>query len=291
MNAIATELSYVQPFPCGVFHTYWELLCNELFMQYVPGISEDETFDEVKVWHDATITCTKNNSPYTFTVVTDGGSAPKACDVILYINRYYIIGAVAAGAEENAYICSGCLAIDLSIVGVYVALLALQKSVSDSESERIEAESARASAESERVSAESDRVTAENGRVSAESQRVLDFNASQSARTAAYNTAEGTENGSVAGDGSRWGAYKSSEASRIAQMAILLTPWVVEGKLSSGEFVADDEHDTPATAKERWDGGMSTYLTIPNGRVEAITAADGDYLYTASWKWKYSEEE
>ena len=285
MKAIDTDITYIQPGPGGCpmpFHTYWELLCNQLFAEFVPGLSESETFDEVQVWYEGVITRTGDESPYTFTLVVEEGT-PKANDVLLYHNKYYIIGSVAATATEGTYTYSNCIAIDLSIVGVYTALLAQQQAVGAAESSRVTAENGR-------VSAEDGRVLAENGRVSAESQRVLDFNTAQTARSLAYSAAEGTENGSTAGDGSRWGAFKSAEASRMAEFAELLKPWVVVGKLSSGEFVADDEEDLPTTAKTRFDNGLNTYLTIPSGRIEAIIAEDTDYLYTASWKWKFTEE-
>ena len=149
-------------------------------------------------------------------------------------------------------------------------------------------------AESGRVTAENGRVDAEQGRVDAETQRVSDFSAAQTARTLAYQTAEGTQNGSVAGDGSRWGAFKSAEAQRDASLsnyvAALMAPWVVPGVISEGVFVSDDEEDTPAEAKSRWDAGQRTYLAIRNGKTEEIIAIDDDYLYTYSGcKWKYSE--
>ena len=261
----------------------WDILCNQLFTQLPPpGISEDGTFQEVKVWNEGVITMTKTTSPYTFTIVITTDTPPKASDIILFgENHFYIIGAVSASG--NTYTCTGCVAIDVSIIGAYSAMVTLN-------AQAIPAESGRVDSESDRVTAENGRVEAENGRVSAEAQRVTDFNASQAARTTAYNTAEGTENGSTAGDGSRWGAFKAAESARVQQVAAYFAPWIVEGKISEGQFVADDETDLPTTAKSRWDEGRATYLTIPSGRVEAITAIDTDYLYTASWKWKHTEE-
>ena len=50
-------------------------------------------------------------------------------------------------------------------------------------------------------------------------QQAQAFNEAQAARQTAYEQAEGTESGSVAGDGSRWGAFKTNEAARDAEVA------------------------------------------------------------------------
>ena len=288
MNAVNTELSYVQSSTCGcgrpiIYTTMWDILCNQLFTQLPPpGISEDGTFQEVKVWNEGTITMTKTTAPYTFTIVIDTDTPPKASDIILFgQNSFYIIGAVSASG--TTYTCTGCVAIDVSIIGAYADMVTLN-------AQAIPAESGRVDAENGRVAAENGRVEAESGRVAAESTRAENFAVSQEQRALAYQTAEGTENGSTAGDGSRWGAFKAAESARVQQVAAYFAPWIVEGKISEGQFVADDETDLPTTAKSRWDEGRATYLTIPSGRVEAITAIDTDYLYTASWKWKYTEE-
>ncbi len=97
------------------------------------------------------------------------------------------------------------------------------------EDERALAETNRAAAEQQRIANEQTRVNQEQGRVNAEQQRVSDFNAmmqadqqafneAQTARQTAYQAAEGTESGSVAGDGSRWGAFKTNEATRDAKV-------------------------------------------------------------------------
>ncbi|MCR5366529.1 MAG: hypothetical protein K6E67_10355 [Prevotella sp.] len=52
----------------------------------------------------------------------------------------------------------------------------------------------------------------------AQSARTQTFNESQASRQTAYEAAEGTEAGSVAGDGSRWGAFKTNEAARDAEV-------------------------------------------------------------------------
>ena len=99
----------------------------------------------------------------------------------------------------------------------------------NNEAQRVINETNRVAAEQERITAEQTRVNQEQGRVNAEQQRVSDFNAmmqadqqafneAQASRQTAYQTAEGTESGSVAGDGSRWGAFKTNEASRDAKV-------------------------------------------------------------------------
>ena len=99
----------------------------------------------------------------------------------------------------------------------------------NAEDERALAETNRAAAEQQRIANEQTRISQEQGRVNAEQQRVSDFNAmmqadqqafneAQAARQTAYQTAEGTESGSVAGDGSRWGAFKTNEAARDAEV-------------------------------------------------------------------------
>ena len=99
----------------------------------------------------------------------------------------------------------------------------------NAENERALAETNRAAAEQQRIANEQTRVNQEQSRVSAEQRRVSDFNTmmqsdqqefneAQTARQTAYQTAEGTESGSVAGDGSRWGAFKTNEAARDAEV-------------------------------------------------------------------------
>ena len=99
----------------------------------------------------------------------------------------------------------------------------------NAEDERALAETNRAAAEQQRIANEQTRISQEQSRVSAEQQRVSDFNTmmqndqqafneAQAARQTAYQAAEGTESGSVAGDGSRWGAFKTNEAARDANV-------------------------------------------------------------------------
>ena len=93
----------------------------------------------------------------------------------------------------------------------------LNENVGADETNRVTAEQGRVSAEQGRVSAENLRVQHENARIAAESQRVINENArilAESTRDAEYEAAEGSKAGSVAGDGSRWGDYKTAEASR-----------------------------------------------------------------------------
>ena len=276
MKAIETDIAYVQTCtcPCTTFHTYWELLCNQLFVQTAPEISEEETFDEVRVWHDADIAMTVTTSPYTFTITIEvGETAPQASDVLLYAGKYYIVGAVASGTAANTYVCSNCLAVDLSIIGVYAALLEMNTSITTAEGGRVTAESGR-------VSAENGRVLAENGRVIAENGRNASYTNAEAARDTAYGIAEDA----------RDTAFESAEASRVAYLNALVAPWIVEGTLvdDEGTFVSDDEEDTPAEAKTRFYAGQRTYLKLSNGKAEDIIADDGAALVTISgWKWNY----
>lgn len=281
MKAVNSELSYVQTCSCNcpfVYRTMWDILCNQLFMQLPPpGIDEDDTFQEVKIWNEGVITMTKTTAPYTFTIEIETDTPPKASDVILFGKRnFYIIGEVSAAG--NVYTCTGCLSIDVSIVGAYADMIAMNAQAIPAESARVEAENGR--------------VSAEDGRVAAESRRATDFDASQEERTTAYNTAEGTEVGSQAGDGSRWGAFKSAEASRTARIESLLAPWVVPGAivLSNNHFIEDDHLQTPQEGYTKFHAGFNVHLVDRSGRTERVIADDGTYLITTSgWKWLYAE--
>ena len=99
----------------------------------------------------------------------------------------------------------------------------------NAEDARASNEQNRVAAEQQRIANEQERIAQEQSRVSAEQQRVSDFNTmmqndqqafneAQTARQTAYQTAEGTESGSAAGDGSRWGAFKTNEAARDAEV-------------------------------------------------------------------------
>lgn len=256
-------MEFVQTCSCGkvpvIYRNMWDLLCNQLFAQIVPpGFDSQGNFQDVRIWSEGEveIVMTKSESPYTFSVKVDGENTPKVNDVIIFgKNRFYIIGAVSSGVEANTFTCSGCLAIDISIVGVFAALLAL-------DAQAVPAESTRVREENGRVTAENGRVDAENSRVSAERQRVADFNDSQEARAAAYQAAEGSEEGAHAGDGSRWGAFKSAEAIRVNQMSMLLSPWVVPGAIvvANNHFVEDDEQQSPLEGHAKWNAGYSVHL-------------------------------
>ena len=80
--------------------------------------------------------------------------------------------------------CTGCVPIDASIIEAYVALITMNKNVSDAEDARVEAEDARVLAENARVNAEASRVDVESSRVNAEAARALAENARVEAETA-----------------------------------------------------------------------------------------------------------
>lgn len=288
-KAVDTELSFVGRSGCGcpyVYRSLWDILCNQLFTQAPPFYpDEEQLFDEVRIWYEGDITMTVTTSPYTFTIEIETDNPPKAADIIYFGKKYYIIGAVEL-TDTNLYTCSGCISIDVSIIGVYAALTVLNANATEAEEER-------AQAESDREDAEDDREEAEYARAQAESERALDFNMAQAARAQAYQVAEGTKAGSVAGDGSRWGEFKSAEAARDAELsdyvAQTIAPWVVPGNIVEGVFVAEMQEDTPEEAIERYNDGLQTQLYLPSGRIETIIGADDDYLYTLSWKWPFSE--
>lgn len=279
MKAVNSELSYVQTCSCNcpfVYRTMWDILCNQLFMQLPPpGIDEDNTFQEVKILNEGVITMTKTTAPYTFTIEIETDTPPKASDVIYFGKQFYIIGAVSA--SSNTYACTGCLSIDISIVGVYAALVSLQNSVSG-------AETSRATAESGRVLAESGRVDAESGRVAAESQRSHDFATAQDQRAAAYTLAEAA----------RQAAFEEAEAARTAELGQIavsfMVPIIIPGEVGSGDrrFYPGVTTHTATEARTRFYSGQRTYLSVEGLGVEDILADDGTYLVTRSgWKWKY----
>lgn len=288
MSAIETDITYVKPtIPPYIYKTMWDLLCNQLFLQAPPpGVTEDDTLPDVKVWNEGEITMTQTTSPYIFQIKFDTEVIPKASDIIFFGNKFYIIGSVwqVPGTTVDTFICSGCILIDISIVGVYAALITLYASASTAESARADAESARVSAENGRVGAEGDRVLAEN-------QRAADFNTAQYARNVAYEEAEGTQEGSVAGDGSRWGSFRSAEDARdrllAGYVASMLQPWVVPGSVTGeGLFIPDDDDSLPSRALARFDAGQPTYLTDGEGGEQAIVGVDSGYLISAGgWRW------
>ena len=151
MNSVEAGITYTGfcghgPCPCccgTVPRTLWSLLCNQLFdLVTNPMMGPEGTFDEVQIWSEGEITMTVTSSPYTFVMVLPDEAVPKASDIIYYGRRFFIIGAVEL-TGENTYTCTGCLSIDVSIVGVYAALVNLQQQVSASEAERQDAEAER----------------------------------------------------------------------------------------------------------------------------------------------------
>lgn len=296
MDAVSSEMEFVQTCSCGkvpvIYRNMWDLLCNQLFAQIVPpGFDSQGNFQDVRIWSEGEveIVMTKSESPYTFSVKVDGENTPKVNDVILFgKNRFYIIGAVSSGIEANTFTCSGCLAIDISIVGVFAALLAL-------DAQAVPAESARVEAENGRVTAENGRVSAENARVEAESTRDGQFTSSQEQRASAYLEAEGDSTSPV-GDGSRWGEFKAAELARTNRLeqivSVFLTPWIVPGAIGSGgrHFTPDDPNDNVALARTRFYAGKRTYLHVEDYGTEEIIGDDGECLVTRSnWKWRYEQ--
>lgn len=204
MRAISTDLSFVDTnCPPGVYRSLWDLLCNQLFANTTIGLETSGTFPNVKIWNEGTIVMTKTTSPYSFTIETDGEVAPKASDIILYKNKFYIIGSVVAGTG-NLYSCLGCVTIDASILTVYVTLLNLQRISIEGENARVEAEQERAEAERQRAAAESGRQEAfEQG----EENRAQSFADSEADRQSAFEHSEAerqeAEEGRQAAEGER----------------------------------------------------------------------------------------
>lgn len=93
-RAINTEVAFVSGCcPPGIYRSLWERLCEQLFGAVPMGMDTDGVLPDIEVWKDG-VALTDDSDGYTFTVVTDGGTAPSAGDVILYKGKYYVIGAV-----------------------------------------------------------------------------------------------------------------------------------------------------------------------------------------------------
>lgn len=219
------------------------------------------------------------SSPYAFSVVVDGNCIPKSSDIIFFGNRFYIIGSVARGREEREYYCSGCISIDVSIVGAYSALVVLQQQLLSAETERSDAESVRVTNENARVVAESRRETAEG-------ERDVTFGESQAAREVAFSESEAA----------RAREFSEAEACRTARLeeitSSFLVPWIVDGTISSGgrHFIPANPEDLVSVAKVRFVAGKRTYLHMDGYGTEEIIADDGECLVTRSnWKWKYEQ--
>lgn len=277
-KAVDTDIAYVAPtIPPALYKSLWDLLCNQLFGPTPVVIDTSATFPDIQIWwHQGTITMTETERPYTFTIEFESAPSrtPEGSDVILYEGKYYVIRSVSEESETE-YECSGCELIDVSIVGAYAALAALNYTAGEEETDRQSAETARAQAEG-------DRELAETAREGAETQRELDFELSQTQRTNAY----------IAAERERFAAFNEAEASRIEQITQEFIPWNVIGAVmvDNNHFVADDETDTPQDAYDKFWAGFRVYLTDRNGRTEEIIADDGEYLITLSgWKWKYNE--
>lgn len=184
MSSVSTDLFYVDGASCppGLYRSYWERLCQKLFIDRQSRPSAYNVFPDIAIW-DKGVTFTKKDYLYTFTITTDSERAPRRSDVVVYNNVFYIIGTVVE--NEGVYTCSDCTSIESSILAVYAELFATNESMISAEAERsqsealrilnegsrIENESARAEAERQRASAESARVIAEGNRVLAEGRR------------------------------------------------------------------------------------------------------------------------
>jgi len=93
-HAVCTGLGYVNNgCPPGVYRSVWELLSAQLFGAMPQGLLRENNFPDVEIWKDSVIR-ENNEEPYVFSVMTDGVSAPKKDDIILYKGKFYVIGAV-----------------------------------------------------------------------------------------------------------------------------------------------------------------------------------------------------
>ena len=264
MNSVEAGITYTGfcghgPYPCccgTVPRTLWSLLCNQLFdLVTNPMMGPEGTFDEVQIWSEGEITMTVTSSPYTFVMVLPDEAVPKASDIIYYGRRFFIIGAVEL-TGENTYTCTGCLSIDVSIVGVYAALINLQQQVSASEAERQDAEA----------------------------ERSREFDEDQAEREAAFDLSQQTMQEE----------FDADQAARTQQIeettAAFLAPWVVPGTLASSNrlFTPTSGSDSASTARTRFYQGKKTFLSVQELGTEEVIADDGFRLLTRSgWKWQY----
>lgn len=105
MSAVHSDLAFVgNPGGCGckpgcqgggmVFRSVWDRLVQQLFGATPPGMDNEDQLPDIDIWKDGVV-MTKDTYPYAFSVMTsDGEALPKPGDVILYKNKYYVIGAV-----------------------------------------------------------------------------------------------------------------------------------------------------------------------------------------------------
>ena len=106
-HAVHSDLSFVQR-PgqgngCGcnsncangviIFRSVWDRLVQQLFGATPPAIDSEDQLPDIEIWAEGVV-LTDDTNPYTFTVLSGDGEAPKPGDVILYKGKYFIIGAV-----------------------------------------------------------------------------------------------------------------------------------------------------------------------------------------------------
>jgi len=188
MSAISTDLLFVkQGCPPGIYRSFWDLLCEQLFAQSTLGLYTEGVFPDVVIWNEG-VELMDSTAP-SFKITTSAERTPRVSDIIFFKRKFYIIGAVTAGESAGEYICTDCKTIDASILSVYVALLTLRQTLTSEEGERDIAEAARVLAEQERVATENRRAAAESSRVEAEILREV----SESSRVEAENERESAE--------------------------------------------------------------------------------------------------
>ena len=75
-----------------VFRSVWDRLIQQLFGVTPLGIDSEDQLPDIKIWEDG-VELVDDSYPYTFRVTTDG-EQPRPYDVVLYKQKYYVIGAV-----------------------------------------------------------------------------------------------------------------------------------------------------------------------------------------------------
>ena len=101
-HSVCSDLTYIQGGGCCcnggtppvIYRSVWDRLCQQLFGQIPPGMDSENILPDIKIWKDGVTMQSDEEGNYTFTVTTDDGTTPKPDDVILYKDKFYVIGVV-----------------------------------------------------------------------------------------------------------------------------------------------------------------------------------------------------
>jgi len=101
-QSVCTDLAYVEGgsgcCKCGnppiIYRSVWDRLVQQMFGPIPPGMDTDDILPDITIWKDGVTLVSEAGGSYSFNVTTSDGTSPKPDDVILYEDKFYVIGDV-----------------------------------------------------------------------------------------------------------------------------------------------------------------------------------------------------